>query len=44
MLKYSLDKVITLNVKELFLLPDNPFDYLIIKLRKNNTYYDKIIK
>ena len=38
------EKVLVLNIKELILSSYNKFDYLLIKQRLHNTYYDKIVK
>ena len=45
MLHYNVhpNKVIVLNIKELVLSCYNIYDYVFIKQRKNNSYYDKII-
>lgn len=37
------NKILILKIKELILSPFNKYDTLLIKQRKNNTYYDKII-
>jgi hypothetical protein len=38
------DKVLVLHIQELILSSYYKYDFLLIKQRKNNTYYDKIIK
>jgi hypothetical protein len=38
-----LEKVLKINIRELVLYFNNPYDNQLILARKNNTYYDKII-
>jgi hypothetical protein len=38
------NKILILKIKELILSTMNKYDIFLIKERKDNTYYDKIIK
>ena len=41
--QYDINKILILKIKELILSTMNKYDALLIKQRKDNTYYDKII-